>query len=279
MKRRDFLSLTGAAALGAAFTSSGTAAALLNHKQYAYNELGVQLYTVRAHMQKDFKQPLKKIAGLGYKDVEFAGYFDHSPKEIKAFMNDIGLVSRASHVGIDLMRNDFDSVLEQAHTMGQKYIVLPWLSEEERKNIDKYKRHAELLNTRGEAAKKAGFQMAYHNHDFEFMTLEGQLPYDLLLRETDSDLVQMELDLYWVVKAGKDPIEYFKKAPGRYPLCHIKDKASDGSITTVGKGSIDFQAIFAHAKTAGLKHFYVEHDNTPRPFESLGYSYKQLFSA
>ena len=120
--------------------------------------------------------------------------------------------------------------------------------------------------------------MTYHNHDFEFMPLDGVLPYDLLLKETDADLVKMQLDLYWIIKAGHDPIEYFKKAPGRYPLCHIKDLAKDNSITSVGKGSIDFQAMFKQAELAGLKHFYVEDDNTPTPYKSLDYSFNTLFN-
>lgn len=278
MKRRDFLSKSGAAALSAAFASTINAGTLFK-KQSPYAELGVQLYTVRELLQKDFKTPLRRIAELGYKDLEFAGYFEHNTKAIRAYMDNLGLVSNSSHIRLAALRNDFDRALEQAHIMGHKYLVLPWLSESDRASLDDYKRHSELLNTRGEAAKKAGVQMAYHNHDFEFLPLEGSIPYDLLLTETDKDLVHMELDLYWVVKAGKNPIDYVKKAPGRYSLCHIKDMAADGDITSVGKGSINFKAIFDHAKTAGLKHFYVEHDNTSTPFQSLDYSYKHLLNA
>jgi sugar phosphate isomerase/epimerase len=276
MKRRDFVRL-GTSAL-AALPLLKVDGLLANHQtsQKPYKQLGVQLYSIRDRLEKDFLLPFNIISLLGYKDLEFAGYFEHKPKDIKCYMDDLGLESNSTHVRLPQLRNDFDSVLETAHIMGQKYLIFPWMEPKERETLDHYKRHAELLNIRGEAAKKAGFQMAYHNHDFEFMPIDGKLPYDLLLEETDSDLVKMQLDLYWIIKANKDPIDFFKKAPGRFHSCHIKDKAADGSITTVGKGSIDFNAIFQHAELAGLRHFVVEHDNTTTPYESLGYSYNQL---
>ena len=277
MKRREFIRLGAGVMASLPLMHLPSALAGHNQNKRPYKQLGVQLYTIRDQLAVDYKVPLKTIASLGYKDLEFAGYFEHKPAEIKRYMDDLGLVSNSTHVRLPALQNDFDSILETAHTMGQTYIVLPWLEEKDRDSLDDYKKHAELLNKRGEQAKSAGFQMAYHNHDFEFMPLDGQLPYDLLLERTDKDLVKMQLDLYWAIKANKDPVQYFKKAPGRFLLCHIKDRAADGSITTVGKGSIDFDALFKYADLAGLQHFYVEHDDTDQPFQSLISSYNYLY--
>ncbi|TDF42053.1 sugar phosphate isomerase/epimerase [Alteromonadaceae bacterium M269] len=277
MKRREFIRLGAGAMASLPLMHLPSALAGHNQNKRPYKQLGVQLYTIREQLAVDYKVPLKTIASLGYKDLEFAGYFEHKPAEIKRYMDDLGLVSNSTHVRLPALQNDFDSILETAHTMGQTYIVLPWLEEKDRDSLDDYKKHAELLNKRGEQAKSAGFQMAYHNHDFEFIPLDGQLPYDLLLERTDKELVKMQLDLYWAIKANKDPVQYFKKAPGRFPLCHIKDRAADGSITTVGKGSIDFDALFKYADLAGLQHFYVEHDDTDQPFQSLRSSYNYLY--
>lgn len=243
-----------------------------------FSELGVQLYTIRFLLAKDYKEPLKRIAAIGYKDLEFfgGGLFQHNPADVKAFMDDLGLVSRSTHVGIEDLRNRFDTVLESAAFFGQKDLILPYLVEKERDTIDKYKSHAELLNRRGEQAKASGFQIAYHNHDFEFAPLDGAIPYDLLLQETDADLVKMQLDFYWVVKAGLDILALFDKSPGRFISCHLKDHAQDGSMAAVGAGTIDFDAIFRHADKAGLERYYVEHDNTETPLESIEQSYAYL---
>ena len=163
---------------------------------------------------------------------------------------------------------------------GQEYIVLAYLAEEERKNIDDYKRLAEVLNKAGETCRQYGITFGYHNHDFEFLELDGQMPYELLLQEVEEKNMAMELDLYWATKAGKDPVAYFRKAPGRFPLWHVKDMedSPEGFFTEVGNGVIDFPAIFREKETAGLKHFYVEQDtcrNHP-PLESAAISYKYL---
>jgi sugar phosphate isomerase/epimerase len=145
--------------------------------------------------------------------------------------------------------------------------------------MDDYKKHAQLFNQAAEVCKKSGIQFGYHNHDFEFVTLEGQTPYDFLLKETDPKLVQMELDLYWISFAGKDPVAYFKKHPGRFPLWHVKDmeKSGERSFTEVGNGSINFQRLFDAKKTAGLKHFFVEQDVSKRtPLESIEISIQNV---
>jgi sugar phosphate isomerase/epimerase len=240
-------------------------------------KLGVQLYTVRALFEKDYQATLKALADIGIKDCETAGFFAHKPADVRKAMDDLGLVTNSAHVQLADMREDFDGVLELAGIMGQRNLVLPWLAEEER-TLDGYRAIADLLNTRGEQAKKAGFTIGYHNHEFEFLDQDGSNGYDILLERTDPSLVSMEIDLYWVRKAGADPFALFEKAPGRFTSCHIKDMGSDGDIVDVGSGVIDFAAIFAEASNAGLEYFYIEHDSAPDPLVSIGRSYTHLTS-
>lgn len=241
----------------------------------AYSELGVQLYTVRSLFETDYLSPLKALADIGYKDIEFAGLFAHDPYAVKAFLDELGLVSRSSHVQLADVKDNFEQVLEIADIMGQTNLVVPWIAPELR-NPDSYKALSELLNRRGQEAKARGRQIAYHNHDFEFETVEGESGYGILLRETDPDLVKMEIDLFWSHKAGIDPVALFKRAPGRFIACHVKDASPSGAMVPIGEGVIDFQAIFAHAEMAGLKHFYVEDDTASDPLGSLGKSYAHL---
>jgi len=159
-------------------------------------------------------------------------------------------------------------------------VVCPYLTEEERKTMDQYKRLFDLLNKTGEAAKKMGLQMAYHNHDFEFETLDGKIPFDELLQHTDPDLVKIEMDLYWITRAGKDPIAYFKQYPGRFHLWHVKDMADTPAkeFAPVGTGTIDFKQLFQNAKLAGTKYFIVEQDmhKNNQPIENISSSYNYL---
>ena len=145
-------------------------------------------------------------------------------------------------------------------------MVCAWLSPTERGNIDHYKKLADYLNTAGETCKKAGIQLCYHNHDFEFETIDGQVPYDLMLKTLDPKLVSMELDLYWTTYANHDPIKLFEAHPGRFNQWHVKDMRKDDRKLNadVGTGSIDFKSIFAKADVAGFKHFYIEHDTFPK---------------
>ena len=174
---------------------------------------------------------------------------------------------------------DWDRAVDDAAAVGVKYMVLAYLSDVERGNLDHYKYVAEQLNKAGERTKKNGIQMCYHNHDFEFVPQGGQLPYDVLLNNTDKNLVQMELDLYWVTKAGKDPLDLFNQHPGRFPLWHVKDmdNTPEKKFTEVGSGTIDFKRIFNNAGTAGLKYFFVEEDVTPgSPFDAITKSYTYI---
>ncbi len=250
-------------------------AALAMLRTLPLERIGVQLYTVRKLMQADFAGTLEQVAAIGYKEVEFAGYFDNDPETVRTLLDRLGLTAPAAHVPIDLLRKDLPGVIETARIIGHHYVVCPWLAPEER--VPKtYRENAAFFNRVGEACRKAGLVFAYHNHDFEFEPMEGRMPYDLLLEETDSDLVKMELDLFWITRGGQDPLAYFKRYPGRFSLCHVKDMGEGGKMVAVGQGHIDFAKIFAQASEAGLQHYFVEHDNPDDALASIRASYTYL---
>jgi sugar phosphate isomerase/epimerase len=267
-------------------TSNSVAASGVNIKQN--HNVGLQLYTVRDGMTADLNAALKKVADIGYSQLELAGYLDgkfygHTPAEFKKMVEDLGMTVISSHTGVEkgadmsIMQKMADAHAE----LGVKYCIEPWLIEERRTSIDSYKEVAEELNTIGEIMSKVGIQFGYHNHAFEFDTVEGKIPYyDVLIKETEPDKVVLELDLYWAVKAGHNPIEIFKKYPGRFALWHVKDmdNTEEQFFAPVGSGIIDFKEIFAHKEAAGMKYFFVEQDRTKGedPFESINTSYSNL---
>jgi sugar phosphate isomerase/epimerase len=243
------------------------------------DSIGLQLYTVRREMERDFEGTLNKVAAIGFKEVEFAGYFNRTPDQVKAALARAGLSAPAAHVSLNAIREAWPATIRAAHAIGHRYLILAWLFPEERKSIDDYKRLADLLNSAGEAAKKEGLLLGYHNHDFEFEPLDGQVPYDLLMSATSADLVKMELDLYWIAKANRDPLKYFDSNPGRFHLVHVKDMDNTPKrfFTEAGRGVIDFKRIFARSQKAGFKHFFVEQDESPgSPFDSIKISFDYL---
>ena len=221
--------------------------------------IGVQLYTLHNMMEEDLVGTIRQVAGVGYKELEFAGLFGHDPAAVRALIDELGLTAPSAHIPIESLKADLAGEIETAKILGHQYIVCPWLSEHQR-SIAQYREHAQFFNEVGMACKESDIQFAYHNHEFEFVETDGVVPYDLLLAETDPELMKMELDLYWIKVAEEDPLRYFAEHPGRFPLCHVKDMANDGSITTVGEGNIDFAPIFAETEQAGLLHYFVEHD-------------------
>jgi sugar phosphate isomerase/epimerase len=261
--------------------------------------IGLQLYTVRDAMGKDPKATLAKVAAIGYNSLEGATYtgtekfYGMSPKEFKDVLKQNGQVMYSSHYMLGEAKfngnsmkgtilDDWDKAVDDAAEVGLKYMVCAYLMDSERGDLDHYKKVADYLNTAGERCKKSGLQLCYHNHNFEFEKQDGKYPYDILL-STDPNLVKMEMDIYWVTKAGQDPIALFKKHPGRFPLWHVKDmdKTPAKDFTEVGNGVINFKEIFKHKNEAGMKYFYVEQDKTPGdPFvsikESIDYIKKNL---
>jgi sugar phosphate isomerase/epimerase len=277
LNRRTFLrqaacTVAGAAALNAMNLTKSFAAAKLG-------KIGVQLYTVRDQMAKDFDGSLRKIAEIGYKQVEFAGYYNHTPEQVKALLAQLGLESPSVHVPLADLRDNLPKAIDAAKVIGHRYLICPFLMPQDRKTLDQYKQLAATLNQAGATCKKAGLQLAYHNHDFEFMPLDGKLPYDVLLTETDKNLLKLELDLYWIVKAKQDPIAWIEKTPGRFVAFHVKDKDATPKefFTEVGRGTINFKEIFAKSKKSGVELFIVEQDQCPgSPFDSLKISYDYL---
>ena len=269
INRRTFLgTLTAATVLGKRLAR----AAADDHK---IQHLGVQLYSVRGEMQKDFEGTLAKVAAIGYREVELAGLFNHSPEQVKSILDRNGLAAVSSHVDYKLLTSDLPKQLEGAKTLGQSFIVCPFLDPKYR-NPESLKQVCQDFNHIGAESKKAGIQFAYHSHDFEFKPVGDKLLYDTLLEQTDPNLVKMEMDLFWITNAGKDPLSYFSRYPGRFPLVHVKDRKKNGEMVEVGGGDIDWKRIFAESDKAGIEYYIVEHDNPKSPFDSVKASYNYL---
>lgn len=230
--------------------------------------IGLQLYTVRELFSRDPHATLEQVAAIGYREVEYGGggydRMDHSA--LRATMDRLGLASPSLHVGYDALASDFDGSVRMAKTLGADTVVLPWLAEQYR-TADGWRAVLANLNPWAERLKAAGLGFAYHNHDFEFTVKHGgRSMFDGLIAETDPSLVQIELDLFWVVAAGEDPKAMIRRLPGRIYAYHVKDRTPDGKMTSVGEGTIDFADIFTLNDTAGVKHFYVENDQSPAPY-------------
>ena len=250
--------------------------------------IGLQLYTVRDAMDKDPEGTLAKVAQIGYTSVEGATYtgsekfYGMSPLVFKKVLKQNGLVMISAHYRLGeekskgeiqkgTILHDWDKAVDDAAELGLKYMVCAFLAEEERGSLDHYKSVAGQLNIAGERCKKSGIQLCYHNHNFEFEKQGDAYPYDILL-SSDKNLVKMEIDLYWIKKAGQDATKLFHEHPGRFPLWHVKDMDNTAAqnFTEVGSGIIDFKEIFKYKSLAGMKYFFVEEDKCPgSPFDSI----------
>lgn len=274
MNRRHFLRQSGAAVAAAAVLGPGATRALAAARAADVPaELGIQLYTLRDLFPGDVNGVLEMLARYGYGEVETAGYAERTPAAFAAALDAYGLTAPSAHVGLDLLRTDLDAVLDAAQTVGHRYVVAPWLSPDQRPDRDGYLALADELNAMGERSQAAGITMGYHNHDFEFDTFGTDRPaYFDFVERLDPELVVLELDLYWAVAAGYDPVQIFERYPGRFPLWHVKDGAGeDMTQTVVGAGTIDWPRIFAASETAGLEHAFVEADFPPND-ESLAFA-------
>ena len=227
-------------------------------------------------MAEDVERTLEMVAEIGYHEVEFAGYFERTPRELRATLDGLGLTAPATHLGLNILRDGLDEAVETAATLGHRYLVLPSLPAPDHDSLDDYRRIGDEMNRIGEVCHASGLRFAYHNHEFEFERMDGRIPFDVLLEETDPELVQIELDLFWIIDGGQDPLAYFEAHPGRFHLCHVKDRLADGTMVEVGAGEIDFAAMFAQAANAGLEHYFVEHDQPSDPGASVRESYRHL---
>ena len=275
--RRNFLATLGVAALGIANRDALAATEILApHRKI--KRVGLQLYTVRDLMKADLPGTLAKVAAIGYKEVEFAGYFGRTPAQIRDLLRRDGLTSPSTHLPFESLDTTWQKQLDDAKAVGHHWATIAYIAEEKRKTLDDWKRHAATFNRAAAQAKAAGLRFAYHNHDFEFKAIDGTRPFDILLKETDPSLVDFEMDLFWVVYGGGNPLDLFNQYPKRFPLVHVKDSSGppDKKMVDVGQGTIDFRSIFAQGDKAGIKHYFVEHDQPADPIATIRNSYKYL---
>jgi len=261
-RRREFLKLAGTFASGAVLTSvagqvkPGNTTSRLSGKN---NIFGLQLYSLRDDLPKDPKGILKQVASFGYKQLEgYEGpkgiYWGMSNKDFKRYLDDLGMQMISSHCN---WKQDLEKKADEAAAIGMKYLMCPYLGPQ--KTLDLYKQAAEDFNKAGQTCKQRGIKFAYHNHDYSFKSLEGQYPQDVLMHHTDKDLVDFELDMYWIIAAGQDAKKWFEKYPGRFKLGHVKDRGGK-ETTTLGKGNIDYPNLLKIAHKNGMEYFIVEQE-------------------
>jgi sugar phosphate isomerase/epimerase len=261
--RRDFLRMSAFAAAGMSLPFSGKSAMLDLFAPKKLPAFGLQLWTVKEDMAKDAKGTLKKIASYGYKQIEsFEGsqgmFWGLGHNDFKKYMDELGMKIVSTHCNIQV---DFERKAAEAAEIGMKYLICPYKGPQ--KSIDDFKKIADEFNKSGEICKKNGIRFAYHNHDYSFKAMNGVMPQDVMIENTDKELVDFEMDIYWVVATGTDPIAYFKKYPNRFRLCHIKDlirTAKDHESCHLGKGTIDFKSILKAGTENGLKYYIVEQE-------------------
>jgi sugar phosphate isomerase/epimerase len=276
--RRKFLKLTGGLAAGVAVGSLGcklspkkdekegdnTKAAVNTEKNL--DQFGIQLYTLRDDMPKDPKGILQQLASFGYRQIEsYEGplgmFWGMSHTDFKKYMDDLGMAIVSSHCDYT---KDLEKKATEAAAIGMKYLIAPWVGPQ--KTLDDFKKIAEGFNKAGETCKKAGIRFAYHNHDYTFVSIDNQMPQDVLMQSTDASLVDYEMDIYWVVTGGQDPLTWLKKYPNRFKLSHVKDReknappAEKEASCILGTGSIDFKAILKEASAQGMEYYIVEQE-------------------
>jgi len=287
--RRDFLKISAVGGLGAIaltqlgckntaapVTSAASAAAVPVADPKSFN-LALQLYTIRDAMEKDVVLALTQVAKAGYTKIELASYasgkfYGFAPAEFKKICADLGLNPFSSHTQVEAKGITLDNANQMADdhaALGVQYCIQPWVVEEAR-NISSFQKMVEDLNKVGKIMKDKGIQFGYHNHNFEFATIDGKVPYfDILMAGFDKDLITMEIDLFWTIKAGHNPVDIFNKYPGRFQIFHLKDAYTKEApffipksvdMAPVGAGITDFKAILAAKDVAGMKHMVVEQD-------------------
>lgn len=279
MNRRDFIAATGLAATAGLLTSFDM------HVPKPKFKMGLQLFTIRDAMAKDVKGTLQKAAAMGYQDLETYGfdpdnvsYYGIKAKDFGMLLQELKLTTSSGHYDLFKYLNVSDAALlkyvdkciEGALATQQKYITWPWLDPNDR-NIESFQRLADRLNIIGTHVNKAGLGFAYHNHDFEFVDHEGKTGYQIIMEETDADVVKLQMDLYWVARAsGQPPSYYFNKQPGRFVMWHIKDMDKvNKDYTELGRGSIDYTKILPDYKLAGLEYYFLEQGGNFRTNNSM----------
>lgn len=257
LSRRLFLQQSGALAAGATLLPAALYATGTTVKKP-----GIQLYSLRDDMERDPKGTLKSVARIGYKEIEsYPGkngfLWGMKPAEFKAYMKDLGLDNVSTHTGIE---KNMPELMDQAAEAGFKNFVVSWIGEEQRKTLDGFKNVAGQFNKFGELARQRGMMFGYHNHDYPFIEMEGQMPFDVLVQNTDDKLVSYEMDVFWVIEPGQDPVAFLNKYPGRFSMAHVKDRDPKNAkfSTIIGEGNLPMAKIMTAAQKAGVKHYFVE---------------------
>lgn len=264
-----------------------SAAGVLPIQQPRTYDMGLQLFTIRAALAKDVAGTLKRIAALGYREVETygfdpqgLGYYGMAAKAFAQLLRDNNLTTPSGHYDLnrfattseDDLKRYMDRCIEGARALGQAYVTWPLIDPDSR-TVEGFRTVARRLNLIGQQAKAAGLLVAYHNHDFEFVEHDGRIGYDIILGETDPALVKLQMDLYWIARGSKvSAAEWFKRQPGRFAMWHVKDMhKTSRDYTELGNGTVDFSQIFPHARLAGLQHYFVEQGGnfTQDPFQSI----------
>jgi sugar phosphate isomerase/epimerase len=272
MKRREFVNKSAFLAAGLLSLPSCIKASS------GIGPLGLQLYALRDSLPKDPKGVLRRVADFGYKELETFSYADGQIfgmpfADFGSYVKDLGMEVTSGHYSLDVATSGkWEKAVDDAKSIDQKYMVIAYLDASIRKSLDDYKSICKKLNAAGAVCNDKGIRFGYHNHAFEFERIDGEIPFDVMLSEVDPKYVGMEMDIYWVVRGGADPLQYFEKYPGRFEQWHVKDmdKNNKDKNANVGAGTIDFKQIFTKAKQSGMKHWYVEHDTYPAaPIDSV----------
>ncbi len=314
MKRRHFMHQLGLAGAGL-----GLLPQLSFAKARTTSDFGVALFTLPKSLSEDFEGTLKMIADSGYKELEFfgpyefstaaakegwkmaanalgfsgSGYFGNSPKELKAILDRYGLSAPSIHIDLPTLQENMEAVAEAAHIVGHKYVGIAMIPDEMRQSLDDYRRTIDIFNEVGGNAKKHGLTFFYHNHGYGHAPMNGSVPFQMILDQTDKELVKMQLDVFWFTAAKVDPIQILEANPNRFISLHVKDMselktfAGDGGnmgewmglfpyLADAGEGVLDLGKILATAKKTGVKHFFLEKDLTPEPEKALKNSFSHL---
>jgi len=264
MKRNEFLKLSGGLALAGLASKSGFAS--FTGEAAKLKNFGIQLWSVRDDLAKNPKEVLKQLASYGYTQIEsFEGksgmFWGMTNTEFKTYMDQLGMKIISSHCDIN---KDFEKKAAEAAAIGMKYLICPYKGPQ--KDLDAFRKFAEEFNQKGEICKKNGIRFAYHNHDYSFANMNGEMGQDIMMKNTDPKLVDFELDMYWVVAAGQDIEAWLKKYPTRFRLCHVKDRKKGAPLTdkdesvVVGTGSINYPKILKTAKKYGMEYYIVEQE-------------------
>jgi len=273
LNRREFLTSVGAMAgvtmcrPSGALPASSTAAATTRTR---LDRIGIQLYSVRRDMQRDFEGTLARIAEIGYREVEFAGLFGRTPAQVRGLLEKLKLTAPSTHLDFNQMRGPgLDALLDSSKELGHEFFATAWIDASLRRTRDEWSAVAREMNRVGERARARGLRFAFHNHDYELKPIDGRVPLEILLEETDPALVSFEMDIYWLVKGGGDPVAYIRQYPTRFAMLHVKDSAGppDHRMVDVGDGTIDFGRILRAdlQQRHAVRHVFVEHDQPTDP--------------